>query len=83
MYNNIFIGTRCGKANTSGNDNIFIGPFAGFLNETGTDNILIGPNAGHDNISNDNMCTIYFNGNPLYMTTAKWKKKRENVGILC
>ena len=44
--NQIFIGTRAGQNNTTGDRNIFIGLNAGALNTTSPDNVIIGSNAG-------------------------------------
>lgn len=51
--NLIFIGTKAGKANTSGINNIFIGENAGELNTTARNNIFIGKQAGEVSVGAD------------------------------
>lgn len=53
---NLFIGTMCGYASTTGSGNTFIGTYAAENNETGSGNVFIGKRVAQNNtIGNDNL----------------------------
>ena len=48
---NVFVGSKTGIQNTSGNNNVFAGTQAGNTNTTGYGNVFMGANAGYTNTS--------------------------------
>ena len=50
---NTFVGSRSGKANTSGDENAFFGLLAGTANTSGRGNSFLGPGAGFSNTIGD------------------------------